>query len=88
MTGYRITGQARAEIKEIIRYTDRNFGSAQTQEYLDGLFYSFELLADNPELGRVWAAGKRRYIYREHVVYYRLTGSGPLITQIRHGAMA
>lgn len=39
-------------------------------------------------LGREWTGGKRRYIYRMHIVYYRLTVEGPLITQIRHSAMA
>lgn len=86
--GYRLTRQARANIKEIIRYTDRHFGPAQTEEYLNGLYYSFDLLADNPKLGREWTGGKRRYIYRMHIVYYRLTAEGPLITQIRHSSMA
>ena len=84
---YALTRQAKADIKEIIRYTDQNFGTAQTEEYLDGLYYSFDLLTDNPKLGREWSNGKRRYIYRMHVVYYRQTAGGPLITQIRHSSM-
>lgn len=84
---YRLTRRARANIQEIIRYTDQHFGPAQTQEYLEGLYYSFDLLADNPKLGRDWAEGRRRYVYRMHFVYYRLTEDGPLITEIRHTAM-
>lgn len=85
---YKLSRLARANIKEIIRYTDQNFGPSQTREYLDGLYYSFDLLVDNPKLGREWSQGKRRYIYRMHVVYYRLTRDGPIITEIRHSAMA
>lgn len=87
MSAYRLTKQAERSIKEIIRYTDQYFGSPQTDEYLDGLYYSFDLLADNPKLGHMWDKGRRRYIYRMHVVYYRLTKDGVLITQIKHSAM-
>ena len=59
---YKLSRLARANIKEIIRYTDQNFGPSQTREYLDGLYYSFDLLVDNPKLGREWSQGKRRYI--------------------------
>ena len=85
---YSLSKQARKNIKEIIRYTDMNFGPAQTHEYLDGLYYSFELLVENPKLGREWSQGKYRYVYRMHLVYYRLTGNGPIITHIRHSSMA
>lgn len=85
---YSLSRLARNNIKDIARYTDRHFGRDQTQEYLDGLFYSFELLADNPKLGREWSKDKRRYVYRMHIVYYRLTKGGPLVTEVRHSAMA
>jgi|GEM_PF-1527393 len=85
---YALTQQAKANIKDIIRYTDAHFGTAQTDEYLRGLYDSFDLLTDNPKRGREWSSGKRRYVYRMHVVYYRQTTNGLLITQIRHSAMA
>ena len=72
---YRLSRQASAQIDEIIRYTDKHFGSLQTAEYNDGLYYSFELLTDIPRLGRTWREAKRRYIYRSHVVYYRIMDS-------------
>ena len=81
---YRLSRQASAQIDEIIRYTDTHFGPLQTAEYIDGLYYSFELLTDNPQLGRIWREAKRRYIYRSHVVYYRIMDSHLLITEIRH----
>ena len=82
---YKLSRQVSAQIDEIIRYTDRNFGPLQTREYIDGLYYSFELLTDNPRLGRNWREGKRRYIYRSHVVYYRIMDDHLFITEILHG---
>jgi len=61
---YRLSRQASAQIDEIIRYTDKFFGPLQTEEYIDGLYYSFDLLTDSPKFGRDWRQGKRRYIYR------------------------
>ena len=49
---YKLSRQARAAVKDIIRYTDKNFGKPQTERYLDGLYYSFDLLTDDPEMGR------------------------------------
>lgn len=84
---YRLTQRAAADIDEIARYTDREFGSVQTEDYLAGLYYSFDLLTDNPEMGREWSRGRRRYVYRKHIVYYRVTAEAVVVTQIRHGAM-
>jgi toxin ParE1/3/4 len=83
---FELSKRARADIKNIARYTLGNFGLAQTEDYLDGLYRSFELLTDNPKLGREWHAGRRRYIYRMHHVYYRLSGDRVFITHIRHSS--
>ena len=83
---YELSRQASAEIDNIIRYTDENFGPDQTAQYVGGLYNSFELLADNPRLGKVWAGDlKRCYIYRAHYVFYRLLEDENrlLITDIR-----
>ncbi|WP_298987413.1 type II toxin-antitoxin system RelE/ParE family toxin [uncultured Roseibium sp.] len=73
---YELSEQARADIKEIIRYTIENFGTDQADEYTDGLFYSFDLLTDNPRLGksvlRELGGNVRRYTYRSHYVVYEI----------------
>jgi toxin ParE1/3/4 len=83
---FELSKRARDDIKNIARYTLENFGLAQTEEYLDGLYRSFELLTDNPKLGREWTAGRRRYIYRMHHIYYRLREGSVFITHIRHSS--
>ena len=59
----RLTRQAKSDLKTIYHYTVENFGEGQAQEYLDGLDYSFDLLTDNPKMGRLFDESSRRYIY-------------------------
>lgn len=79
---YDLSRRASAQIDEIIRYTDLNFGHRQTDEYINGLYYSLDLLTDNPRMGREWATGKRRYIYRQHIIYYRILDDRIFVTEI------
>lgn len=83
---FELSQRARADIKNIAHYTLENFGLSQAEEYLDGLYRSFELLADNPKLGREWTSGRRRYIYRVHHVYDRLVRGRVFVTHIRHSS--
>ncbi len=75
---------ASIEIDDIITYTTENFGEEQAREYVSGLMNSFDLLADNPRLGKSWGVEKRRYIYRSHYIFYRLKNERPFITDIRN----
>lgn len=82
---YEISRKASAVIDDIIRYTDKNFGPDQTATYVGGLYNSFDILADNPRLGRRFTSDKKRlYIYRSHYVLYRIMDSHVLITDIRN----
>lgn len=81
---YELSRKASRQIEEIIRYTDQNFGFDQTEEYINGLYYSFDLLTDNPRMGRTYDERRRRYVYRSHHVYYRVQEDAILIVDIRH----
>ncbi len=81
---YEVSRKASRRIEEIIRYTDHNFGLNQTEEYISGLYYSFDLLTDNPRMGRPYDERRRRYVYRSHHVYYRVLKDTILIVDIRH----
>jgi len=81
---YRLTRQAQSDIKAIYHYTVENFGEEQAKEYLNGLGYSFDLLTDNPKIGRLWDGKGRRYIYKSHLVYYRILEDEIIITRIRN----
>ena len=79
----RLTRQAKSDIKAIYHYTIENFGEGQAQEYLDGLDYSFDLLTDNPKMGRLFEGDIRRYVYKSHLVYYEAKGGQLTILRIR-----
>ena len=81
---YELTPRAKADIKNIIKYTVQNFGPQQADEYVDGLYYSFDLLTDNPRMGQLIRGRDRRYVYRSHYVFYRVEKSVIKIATIWH----
>ncbi len=81
---WELSNKAKADIINIIQYTDNNFGEDQTEIYIGGLYNSFEILTDNPQMGRRFDETRRRYIYRSHQVYYRLHDDYILIVEIRN----
>ena len=54
---YELSKRAASDIEDILRYTIENFGLEQADEYATGLYHSFDLLLDNPRLGRSYAGG-------------------------------
>ena len=84
---YELSEPARSNIKDIARYTIRYFDEAQADEYLDGLFYSFDLLTDNPKMGRAvhsdLSGNLRRFTYRSHYVIYEIRENIIRIATIR-----
>ena len=81
---YELTRKATRQIEAIIRYTDEHFGEQQTVDYIDGLYLTFDILTDNPRMGRAYDATRRRYVYRSHHVYYRIEADKLVIVDIRH----
>ena len=79
-----LSRKALRQIEEIIRYTDTNFGGHQAREYLSGLYHSFDIRGDNPQMGRRFDQRRRRYVYRSHHVYNRPLGDRILIVDIRN----
>lgn len=90
MKKFTITPKARADLKDISRYTDKTWGRQQRFTYLKQLHDRFALLADRPQSGR-----KRDeilgspYSYHEgrHVIFYRSTTDGTEILRVLHDAM-
>lgn len=84
---WELSRQASAEIDDIIRYTDLNFGIEQTENYVGGLYNAFDLLSDNPKMGQAWAGERRCLIYRSHYVFYRILDDHIFITDIMNTRM-
>jgi len=68
----------------------KTWGSAQTRRYSQGLKDTFQLLADNPSLGRTCDSihrGLRRFEHGKHVVFYVCQADGVLIARVLHQQM-
>jgi len=49
---FRLTARAEADLDEIDDHVASEFGEAVAERVIDRLFETFELLADNPRMGR------------------------------------
>jgi len=61
---FRLTARAEADLDEIDDYVASRFGEAVAERVIDRLFEMFDLLADNPRMGRPgpeWAADDVRF---------------------------
>jgi toxin ParE1/3/4 len=87
MSEYRLTKIADEDLLQMFLYGFETFGRAQAEEYRDELRRCFQLLADNPRLGRKVdeiAPGARRHEHARHVIFYDEKPYGVLITAIMH----
>lgn len=88
MSGHRLTVRAERDITDIYMYTAREFGLAQADAYVGGMFDSIEKLADAPYLGR--AIERRHYrclAYESHSIFYKVEDNGVLVVRILHARM-
>lgn len=85
-----MTRQADQNLKLIYVDTAEHFGIRQAESYASGLIKTFDLLVDNPKMGRVAdhiRPGIRRHEHAAHVIFYRQSGEGILIIGIIHRRM-
>ncbi|MFT5098881.1 MAG: toxin ParE1/3/4 [Planctomycetaceae bacterium] len=71
---FKVTVQARSDLFQIGRYTELKWGIDQRNHYLIQLDQAFNLIGDNPKIGKDRAhvlAGYRSYQQGSHVIYYR-----------------
>jgi len=87
---YSVSKQTQSDMRVIARYTVEKWGMAQAIRYARGLKESFQLLAENPGIGRVCDAissGIHRHEQGKHVVFYRLNPGGIRVVRILHQQM-
>ena len=90
MAVYSLSTRAAADLDGIYEYTIYEFGLEQARAYLLGLHERFELLAEQPELGRSaaeLAPDLRRSEYQSHVVFYVPKIGGVRIVRVLHESM-
>lgn len=85
-----ISAQAADDIADIITFTIAHFGERQAREYSAGIYNSFDLLGDNPKIGKAVqfedepAHQLRRYIFKSHYVFYEIHADHILVLMLRH----
>lgn len=83
---HRLTQRAESDLKDIYRYTARSFGPRQAEKYLHELDAVFALIADHPEIGRVYAGQTRHFPHGKHIIFYRVVDETVVIGRIFHSA--
>ena len=87
---YTVSKRADKEILKILEYSYRKFGLRQAVKYKIGLEDCFQLLADNPGMGRECddiRQGYFRHKHESHIIFYRQRASDIFITAIIHENM-
>jgi toxin ParE1/3/4 len=89
-SSYILSKKADQDVKEIFKHSYTEFGESQAYKYLDGLEASFEMLVENPLLGRNcdWLReGYHRHEYASHVIFYKPRKKDIFISRILHKRM-
>lgn len=91
ITAFVLTNAAKADLKEIGRYTQDNWGLAQRDRYLTMLDESFHKLSGNQLMGQDCSdirPSYRKYHVGKHFVFYRQLASNQIeIVRILHERM-
>ena len=90
MTSYRLAENADADLQNIYWFTHESWGENQAEIYINGLFSTFELLAQHPDMGRLrMELGKdiRSFVHKRHVIYYIAIDGDIGISRVLHGSM-
>lgn len=91
MPTFTLTNMAKADLKEIAKFTQNRWGCEQRNLYLQMLDVSFQQLAANPLKGKDCSEiriGYRKLNAGSHVIFYRQTLADTIeIVRILHGHM-
>ena len=92
MTAVRVQEAASRRLDDIYRYTLEQFGAAQAEHYIEGLFEAFGKIAAHGVLSRpvpaAFGVDGFSFRYESHVVYWRRLSNGDIgIVTILHQRM-
>ena len=87
---YQLTEDADRDVEEILAYSVKSFGVAQTEHYFEALKECIELLADNPNMGHSAEDILPEYLrfpHESHIIFYKNLSSSILVVRILHERM-
>lgn len=89
MADRRLSVRAEEDLLGIYLFGAERFGRSQAIAYQEELERCFDLLADNPRMGRLaqaLGARIRRHEHKSHVILYREDDDHVLILAVLHGS--
>ncbi len=91
MPQYKVSQRARTDLLTIGRFTEKEWGRTQRNQYLRQLHDCFSKIAETPELGvrcSMIREGYRKFPQGSHVIFYRQAPEGTVeIIRILHKNM-
>ncbi len=90
MPDFRVSKAAQKDIREIGRYTQREWGTTQRRNYLAGMDRQFAHLARSPLLAAErseFDPPVRIFPYEKHLIVYRAEDTGIFIIRVSHESM-
>lgn len=86
---YELTEATEKDLNDIFDYTAQEFGFDQAVEYLLEIEDKFNLLSEQPQLGKARNEIRnelRSFIHERHVIFYRVMDKRVRIIRILHGS--
>ena len=91
MARLRVTVEAQADLGKIASYTQKKWGVAQRNVYLQQLEQSFSRITSHPSIGRACDHVRQGYRYLrvgQHLVFYRIAHDKSVeVIRVLHKAM-
>jgi len=84
---YVLSAEAELDLVDIYDYSVSQWGEAQADVYLDGLYGAFENLTRFPKRGRLrndLDLNVRSVLYRSHIAFYTEVAEGIAIVRVLH----
>lgn len=85
MDVYKLSGKAEIDLAEMYEFGIYKFGLLQAQEYFLGMHDVFQVLAENPNLGRdasMFIENLKRFTYQAHTIFYLPRAEGIFIIRV------
>jgi len=87
---YKLSKKAEKDFSDIYRYTFKMFGELQADKYTVSLECTFQLILENPNIGRsvdYVSKGLHRHEQMEHIIFYRIRKGTIFIVRLLHESM-
>lgn len=90
MLNIQLTDRAKKDLRSIVLYTRKNFGSVQATRYVEELQAKIQLLSTSPKLGILrpeLQSGIRGLPFKSHTIFYYSDENNLTVVTVLHNSM-